>query len=69
MIKIGVTGWGDHDSLYPDGTPARDKLAVYSGHFPIVEVDFMRFSLQKTMKSGLQLHQRIFPLLLKRIKG
>jgi uncharacterized protein YecE (DUF72 family) len=46
MIKIGVTGWGDHDSLYPDGTPARDKLAVYSGHFPIVEVDSSFYAVQ-----------------------
>ncbi|MFD1358732.1 DUF72 domain-containing protein [Fictibacillus halophilus] len=46
MIKIGVTGWGDHDSLYLDGTPARDKLAVYSGHFPIVEVDSSFYAVQ-----------------------
>ncbi|ANX13447.1 hypothetical protein ABE41_015665 [Fictibacillus arsenicus] len=46
MIKIGVTGWGDHDSLYPDGTPARDKLAVYSGHFPVVEVDSSFYAVQ-----------------------
>ena len=46
MIKIGVTGWGDHDSLYPDGTPSRDKLAVYSGHFPVVEVDSSFYAVQ-----------------------
>ncbi|WNB92941.1 DUF72 domain-containing protein [Bacillus sp. NEB1478] len=46
MIKIGVTGWGDHDSLYPDGTPAKDKLAVYSGHFPVVEVDSSFYAVQ-----------------------
>jgi uncharacterized protein YecE (DUF72 family) len=37
-IQIGVCGWGDHD-LYPPGTPAREKLALYAGHFPVVEVD------------------------------
>jgi uncharacterized protein YecE (DUF72 family) len=36
--QVGVCGWGDHD-LYPPGTPSRDKLAIYAGHFPVVEVD------------------------------
>ncbi|WP_071394704.1 DUF72 domain-containing protein [Bacillus tuaregi] len=39
MIYIGLAGWGDHDSLYRDGIRQRDKLAQYSSHFPIVEVD------------------------------
>ncbi len=37
-IQVGVCGWGDHD-LYPPGTPSKDKLAIYAGHFPVVEVD------------------------------
>ncbi len=37
-IQVGVCGWGDHD-LYPPGTPSKDKLALYAGHFPVVEVD------------------------------
>lgn len=39
MIYIGVTGWGDHDSLYMGGVAARNKLQEYAAHFPIVEVD------------------------------
>lgn len=39
MIYIGVTGWGDHHRLYPNGTKQQDKLHIYSGHFPVVEVD------------------------------
>ena len=39
MIYIGLAGWGDHDSLYSDGVKSKDKLAEYSSHFPIVEVD------------------------------
>ncbi|MCM3731317.1 DUF72 domain-containing protein [Fictibacillus nanhaiensis] len=46
MIRIGVTGWGDHDSLYPDGTSPKDKLEVYSGHFPVVEVDSSFYAVQ-----------------------
>ncbi len=33
MIVIGLTGWGDHDSLYAPGTAAKDKLKVYARHF------------------------------------
>ncbi|MGM9950094.1 MAG: DUF72 domain-containing protein [Lysinibacillus sp.] len=39
MIYIGLTGWGDHPTLYSGVTSSRDKLFDYSGHFPIVEVD------------------------------
>ncbi|MEK4230495.1 DUF72 domain-containing protein [Solibacillus sp. FSL H8-0538] len=39
MIYIGLTGWGDHPTLYSQVTSARDKLFDYSGHFPTVEVD------------------------------
>jgi uncharacterized protein YecE (DUF72 family) len=46
MINIGVTGWGDHDLLYPGGTSPRDKLEVYSGHFPVVEVDSSFYAIQ-----------------------
>lgn len=45
MIYIGVTGWGDHDSLYATGTSPRDKLKEYAGHFPIVEVDASFYAL------------------------
>ena len=46
MIYIGVTGWGDHDSLYPDKITSRDKLKVYAGHFPTVEVDSAFYAIQ-----------------------
>ncbi|MBP1916117.1 uncharacterized protein YecE (DUF72 family) [Lederbergia galactosidilyticus] len=46
MIYIGVTGWGDHDSLYPAQMKAKDKLAEYSSHFPVVEVDASFYAVQ-----------------------
>lgn len=46
MIYIGVTGWGDHDSLYPGQLSPRDKLKEYAGHFPIVEVDSSFYAIQ-----------------------
>ncbi|WP_202080642.1 DUF72 domain-containing protein [Caldalkalibacillus salinus] len=39
MISIGLTGWGDHQTLYPEGTNPGKKLEVYSSHFPVVEID------------------------------
>lgn len=39
MINIGLTGWGDHYSLYEDLERQTDKLKTYAGHFPVVELD------------------------------
>src|SRR5690349_1148238 len=44
-IKIGVTGWGDHDSLYPDRIHSSKKLRQYCMHFPIVEIDSSYYSI------------------------
>ncbi|WP_160722421.1 DUF72 domain-containing protein [Bacillus sp. USDA818B3_A] len=46
MIYIGVTGWGDHDSLILSKISSRDKLKEYAGHFPIVEVDTAFYAVQ-----------------------
>ncbi|MFZ4450843.1 DUF72 domain-containing protein [Salibacterium aidingense] len=46
MIHVGLTGWGDHDILYPPGTKQRDKLEAYSAHFPVVEVDAAFYAVQ-----------------------
>ncbi|TDK62326.1 DUF72 domain-containing protein [Bacillus salipaludis] len=46
MIYIGVTGWGDQDSLYQGQISPRDKLKEYAGHFPIVEVDSTFYAIQ-----------------------
>lgn len=37
MIRIGLTGWGDHPDLYV--STAKEKLQDYSAHFPVVELD------------------------------
>src|SRR4051812_3533892 len=46
MIYIGVTGWGDHDSLYPVPIKSKDKLSEYSSHFLVVEVDASFYAVQ-----------------------
>jgi uncharacterized protein YecE (DUF72 family) len=46
MIYVGLTGWGDHDSIYPSGISAKDKLQAYAAHFPTVEVDAYFYAIQ-----------------------
>lgn len=46
MIQVGVTGWGDHDDLYPARTPAKEKLRIYGQHFPVVELDSSFYAVQ-----------------------
>lgn len=46
MINIGLTGWGDHDSLYEDLQRKADKLVTYASHFPIVELDATYYAIQ-----------------------
>jgi uncharacterized protein YecE (DUF72 family) len=46
LIYIGVTGWGDHDSLYTKQTSSRNKLKEYAGYFPTVEVDSAFYAIQ-----------------------
>lgn len=47
MIRIGLTGWGDHPMAYSKTTRANDKLFDYSGHFPTVEVDSFFYAIPK----------------------
>ena len=46
MIHVGLTGWGDHPSLYNENTVANKKLVDYSKHFPIVELDSTFYAIQ-----------------------
>lgn len=46
MINIGLTGWGDHDTLYEDLERKTDKLKTYASHFPIVELDASYYAIQ-----------------------
>mgnify|MGYP001180864695 CR=1 FL=1 len=46
MIYIGLTGWGDHYSIYSGNVKPKDKLAEYSSQFPLVEVDTAFYAIQ-----------------------
>ncbi|MGM9925064.1 MAG: DUF72 domain-containing protein [Bacillus sp. (in: firmicutes)] len=52
MIYIGLTGWGDHDSLYGIKVPVRDRLQAYSEHFPVVEVDTAFYAIPSKRNSS-----------------
>ena len=45
MIYVGLTGWGDHDSIYTDLTNKNDKLKKYASYFPLVEVDSTYYAI------------------------
>lgn len=70
MIYIGLTGWGDHDSLY-EHTNIRNKLEVYAGHFPIVEVDssFYAIQPQKTVEKWVHETPTSFQFVVKAYQG
>jgi uncharacterized protein YecE (DUF72 family) len=51
MIYIGVTGWGDHDSLYLTPQDRKEQLAAYVGQFPAVEVDSTFCAIQPARNS------------------
>lgn len=46
MITIGLTGWGDHDYIYPTKEAAKQKLVTYGKMFGTVEVDSMFYAIQ-----------------------
>ncbi|MFD1018425.1 DUF72 domain-containing protein [Thalassobacillus hwangdonensis] len=45
-VDIGLTGWGDHETLYSDKVKPDEKLAAYASHFPVVEVDSAFYAIQ-----------------------
>ncbi|WP_424237840.1 DUF72 domain-containing protein [Bhargavaea ginsengi] len=46
MIRVGLTGWGDHPDVYSPTSKKTDKLKDYSGHFKLVELDSTFYAIQ-----------------------
>ncbi|WP_433744206.1 DUF72 domain-containing protein [Falsibacillus pallidus] len=71
MIYVGVTGWGDHDSLYTSLTNKRDRLKEYSGHFPIVELDASFYAVQpkRNIEKWLKETPQSFQFIVKAYQG
>ncbi|WP_230986893.1 DUF72 domain-containing protein [Cohnella fermenti] len=51
-IEIGLTGWGDHDSLILTAPKSKDKLRMYARHYPLVEVDTSFYAIQPPERMG-----------------
>ncbi|MFA9559866.1 DUF72 domain-containing protein [Evansella sp. AB-rgal1] len=70
MIWVGLTGWGDHDDLY-EGISSKDKLAMYAGHFPIVEVDSSFYAIppERNMKKWIRETPDSFQFIVKAYQG
>ncbi|SHN18979.1 DUF72 domain-containing protein [Gracilibacillus kekensis] len=45
-ILVGLTGWGDHASLYQNAKDRQNKLYTYSSQFPVVEIDSSFYAIQ-----------------------
>lgn len=71
MIKIGLTGWGDHPAAYSKTTKSSDKLFDYSGHFPIVEVDSSFYAIPsvKSIKRWIEDTPNTFKFVFKAYQG
>lgn len=71
MIKIGLTGWGDHPSLYRENAAKKDRLFDYSGHFPIVEVDTSFYAIPsvKNVEKWVQETPENFQFIVKAYQG
>jgi uncharacterized protein YecE (DUF72 family) len=71
MIYIGVTGWGDHHSLYQAGLSSRDRLKEYAAHFPVVEMDASFYAVQplKNMEKWVNDTPSSFKFIVKAYQG
>ncbi|GIO23377.1 DUF72 domain-containing protein [Oceanobacillus sp. J11TS1] len=71
MIQIGLTGWGDHDSIYADDTKVHEKLQEYSSHFPVVELDASFYAVQpiRNMEKWVKETPRRFQFIVKAYQG
>lgn len=71
MIKIGLTGWGDHPTIYRENSTKRDRLFDYSGHFPIVEVDTSFYAIPsvKNVEKWIEETPENFQFIVKAYQG
>lgn len=71
MIQIGLTGWGDHDSIYAADTRTHEKLQEYSSHFPVVELDSSFYAVQpiRNMEKWVKETPENFQFIVKAYQG
>ncbi|PYZ92903.1 hypothetical protein CR194_14775 [Salipaludibacillus keqinensis] len=70
-INIGLTGWGDHHSLYEDVKSPSNKLYAYAGHFPIVELDSSFYAIPPKRNIEKWIHEtpETFQFIVKAYQG
>ncbi|GEL07810.1 DUF72 domain-containing protein [Salisediminibacterium halotolerans] len=70
-IRIGLTGWGDHYSLYETPHETNRKLHTYAGYFPVVELDasFYAIPAQKTVEKWIADTPASFQFIVKAYQG
>ncbi|MBB6452269.1 uncharacterized protein YecE (DUF72 family) [Salirhabdus euzebyi] len=70
-IQIGLTGWGDHPSLYTDPVSSSEKLTAYASHFPVVEVDSAFYAIQpeKNYRKWMKQTPDSFSFVIKAFQG
>lgn len=71
MIRIGLTGWRDHESLYEENVRKHERLTAYASYFPIVEVDssFYAVQPQRNFVKWLQETPESFQFVVKAYQG
>jgi uncharacterized protein YecE (DUF72 family) len=52
MLLVGLAGWGEHPSVYPPGTSAKDKLKRYADAYSFVEVDSTFYAIPPKERSA-----------------
>ncbi|RKL65480.1 hypothetical protein CR203_20605 [Salipaludibacillus neizhouensis] len=70
-IKIGLTGWGDHHTLYEQGYSPSNKLESYAAHFPIVELDSSFYAIppQRNLEKWVRETPASFEFIVKAYQG
>ncbi|MBD2845912.1 DUF72 domain-containing protein [Paenibacillus sp. IB182496] len=71
MIALGLSGWGDHDLLYPNKRLAAAKLPSYAQWFPAVELDSSFYAVQpeRNMRKWVEETPPPFRFLVKAYQG
>lgn len=70
-IQIGLTGWGDHVTLYEGLPSSASKLEAYASHFPVVELDSSFYAIppEKNITKWIRETPKSFQFVVKAYQG
>lgn len=71
MIRVGLTGWGDHPDIYSTQSKSTEKLIDYSANFPVVELDAAFYAIQpaRNMQKWVRETPDTFQFIVKAYQG